>query len=171
MNFCELLGHHYLPEEKNLLEEKMDKYGIGKAHWVDYLKCVRCGSEYYFAYHEHWHMKCDREEWRKAQKNGPIPVEKIVVLYLQWILSLWTWLTDSTLPDTISKWDRVKLWWAHRPGEKRKKVKTIRVLMKDNTVIQMDLEEYLKGVVPAEMPASWHSEALKAQTIAARSFA
>lgn len=33
------------------------------------------------------------------------------------------------------------------------------------------LEEYLKGVVPSEMPASWEYEALKAQAIAARSYA
>lgn len=33
------------------------------------------------------------------------------------------------------------------------------------------LESYLKGVVPAEMPASWPPEALKAQAVAARSYA
>lgn len=33
------------------------------------------------------------------------------------------------------------------------------------------LEEYLRGVVPAEMPSSWPREALMAQAIAARSFA
>lgn len=35
----------------------------------------------------------------------------------------------------------------------------------------LDMEDYLKGVVPSEMPASWHKEALKAQAIAARSYA
>lgn len=35
----------------------------------------------------------------------------------------------------------------------------------------LDLEDYLKGVVPNEMPASWHKEALKAQAIVARSYA
>jgi stage II sporulation protein D len=33
------------------------------------------------------------------------------------------------------------------------------------------LEQYLDGVVPAEMPASWAPEALKAQAVAARSYA
>ncbi len=33
------------------------------------------------------------------------------------------------------------------------------------------LESYLKGVVPAEMPSKWNEEALKAQAIAARSYA
>ncbi len=35
----------------------------------------------------------------------------------------------------------------------------------------LDLEEYLYGVVPKEMPASWPEEALKAQAVAARSIA
>ncbi|MGN7399515.1 SpoIID/LytB domain-containing protein [Cytobacillus praedii] len=35
----------------------------------------------------------------------------------------------------------------------------------------LDMEDYLKGVVPSEMPASWHKEALKAQAISARSYA
>ena len=40
------------------------------------------------------------------------------------------------------------------------------------TVINdIDLENYIKGVVPSEMPAGWEYEALKAQAIAARSLA
>ena len=34
----------------------------------------------------------------------------------------------------------------------------------------LDLEEYLCGVVPREMPHSWHQEALKAQAVAARTY-
>ena len=36
---------------------------------------------------------------------------------------------------------------------------------------QLSLEHYLYGVVPAEMPASWHAEALRAQAVVARSYA
>ncbi len=40
------------------------------------------------------------------------------------------------------------------------------------TVINLlDLEDYLRGVVPSEMPYSWNIEALKAQAVAARSYA
>jgi SpoIID/LytB domain protein len=42
---------------------------------------------------------------------------------------------------------------------------------KVDVVNELPLESYLRGVVPAEMPSNWHAEALKAQTIAARSFA
>ena len=48
------------------------------------------------------------------------------------------------------------------------------VLNADNglTVInEIDLESYVKGVVPAEMPPAWNLEAHKAQAIAARSYA
>ena len=36
---------------------------------------------------------------------------------------------------------------------------------------EMDLDEYIKGVVAAEMPADFAIEALKAQAVAARTFA
>ncbi len=41
---------------------------------------------------------------------------------------------------------------------------------KDGLTENLDLEEYIKGVVAAEMPASFHSEALKAQAVAARTY-
>ena len=38
------------------------------------------------------------------------------------------------------------------------------------TIITMDIEEYLRGVVPSEVYPSWHAEALKAQAVAARTY-
>lgn len=40
-----------------------------------------------------------------------------------------------------------------------------------NVINKVNLEEYLYSVVPSEMPASWKIEALKAQAIAARTYA
>jgi SpoIID/LytB domain protein len=40
-----------------------------------------------------------------------------------------------------------------------------------DAVASLGLETYLAGVLPSEMPASWPMEALKAQAVAARSFA
>ena len=40
-----------------------------------------------------------------------------------------------------------------------------------NAVNVVGLEDYLQGVVPREMPSAWHDEALKAQAVAARSYA
>ena len=48
---------------------------------------------------------------------------------------------------------------------------TIRVSFDDGRIEAMPLEEYLRAVVPAEMPVSWPAEALKAQATAARTYA
>jgi stage II sporulation protein D len=40
-----------------------------------------------------------------------------------------------------------------------------------NVVNELPMETYLRGVVPAEVPAEWPAEAVKAQAIAARSYA
>ncbi len=50
----------------------------------------------------------------------------------------------------------------------------IRVIFKDSKyyiINYVSLEDYLKSVVPSEMPATWNIEALKAQAIAARTYA
>ncbi len=49
---------------------------------------------------------------------------------------------------------------------------SVKLLVKrENRVEEMELEEYLRGVVAAEMPAAFETEALKAQAVAARSYA
>lgn len=51
------------------------------------------------------------------------------------------------------------------------KLYTIRVYIKEeDKVVEMNFNEYLKGVLAAEMPAAFHIEALKAQTVAARTY-
>ncbi len=47
----------------------------------------------------------------------------------------------------------------------------IRVLFPDGRVETMPLEEYLRAVVPAEIPALWAPEAVRAQAVASRSYA
>lgn len=39
------------------------------------------------------------------------------------------------------------------------------------TVLNSTMESYLRSVVPAEMPSSWHTQALSAQSVAARTYA
>ena len=39
------------------------------------------------------------------------------------------------------------------------------------TVNDLALDNYLKGVVPLEIPASWHADAVRAQAVAARTYA
>ena len=52
------------------------------------------------------------------------------------------------------------------------KTTKVKVFMtKENAVKELDLEEYVTGVVAAEMPAAFAVEALKAQAVAARTYA
>lgn len=49
--------------------------------------------------------------------------------------------------------------------------KNINVYLKNNNkIVTLPIEEYIKGVVAAEMPANFSDEALKAQAIAARTY-
>ena len=47
---------------------------------------------------------------------------------------------------------------------------TVYVSMEDGSVAEMDMNAYLTGVVLAEMPASFETEALKAQAVVARTY-
>jgi stage II sporulation protein D len=59
----------------------------------------------------------------------------------------------------------------------RKKIKyrgSLKVVLRGsifNVINYIKLESYLRGVISSEMPSSWHIEALKAQAVAARSYA
>jgi len=70
--------------------------------------------------------------------------------------------TYITSPD-FRVWTN-KGWW-------RGCLEIVVVNGKLNVINLLDMEDYLLGCVPAEMPPSWHLEALKAQAVAARSYA
>ncbi len=56
-------------------------------------------------------------------------------------------------------------------GESLKETNKVRVLLKEeNKVIELELDEYLLGVLAAEMPATYHEEALKAQAVTAYTY-
>lgn len=59
---------------------------------------------------------------------------------------------------------------APEPTARAEMCKTIAVLA-DGASVEMNTTDYLTGVVAAEMPASFNVEALKAQAVAARSYA
>ena len=64
------------------------------------------------------------------------------------------------LPTKPSAWDEYRGAFLVVPGST-----TVSV------VNELPIDAYLRGVVPAEMPSTWPAEALKAQAIAARSYA
>ena len=67
---------------------------------------------------------------------------------------------------------RIQVW--SKPGSYDRYRGVIRIRATASgidAINETELDLYLRGVVPAEMPASWPVEALRAQTIAARSYA
>ncbi|WP_299051054.1 SpoIID/LytB domain-containing protein [uncultured Nocardioides sp.] len=58
----------------------------------------------------------------------------------------------------------------HTPSGVRRYRGSLRLAAGD-TVNVLGIDNYLKGVVPGEMPSSWHPQALRAQAVAARSYA
>lgn len=80
----------------------------------------------------------------------------------------WIWLIALSLcivfviPWSVVRWHKEKI--INDDQE-------IRVLMPDKEIVRLPLEKYLVGVVAAEMPAEFELEALKAQAVAARTYA
>lgn len=73
---------------------------------------------------------------------------------------------NSTIPKFFMKSSNVIF------NENNREVPNIKVyITKENKVEEMNLENYVKGVVAAEVPAEFNIEALKAQAVAARTFA
>lgn len=68
------------------------------------------------------------------------------------------------LPALLVLWSRF-LWQPPAAGPE------VRVWVEGEGLRSFPLEEYIKGVVAAEMPAVFHLEALKAQAVAARTYA
>jgi stage II sporulation protein D len=51
---------------------------------------------------------------------------------------------------------------------------SLQLMVRDGALVvinDIDIEEYVKGVVPSEMSAGWHPEALKVQAVATRTYA
>lgn len=80
---------------------------------------------------------------------------------------------ESSKKETNKKENKtVKKENTETKQEESKENKTyVTIYRKKGTVEQIELEEYLVGVVAAEMPASFNSEALKAQAVLARTYA
>lgn len=67
----------------------------------------------------------------------------------------------------VGSWEKV----APTPSLERPGVKIQVYITDSQQLMPLALEDYVKGVVAAEMPASFHLEALKAQAVAARTYA
>jgi len=67
--------------------------------------------------------------------------------------------------------EEIKVEESNLQPEHKEEKKYVTIYRSSGTVLTIELEEYIIGVVGAEMPASFHEEALKAQAIIARTYA
>ena len=94
---------------------------------------------------------------------------KQIAIYLIFVLFITILIPIVLIQGTDTQTEQGKL---EENIEKIEEIKTIPIYnVKTKKVEEMELEEYVKGVVAAEMPAAFHIEALKAQAIAARTYA
>lgn len=113
------------------------------------------------------------QQWRIGRSNG-----KRVLSYRN---SSGKWVKKST-----SRISPAKVWWFENtrtkkvsvvlPSGKGKRTYRGKVAARFlnggiRSVNYVSMQDYLRSVVPSEMPASWPTEAVKAQTVAARTYA
>lgn len=83
-------------------------------------------------------------------------------------------LSISIIPAiTVDGWNEFARSQTEAPSSEKKSDEQIMISVKFKdieTPKEMNLHDYLIGVVGAEMPATFHEEALKAQAVAARSY-
>lgn len=85
--------------------------------------------------------------------------------------------TDSAIAATGSAKDSlVRIWGDSGPFDDsgiawRGRIRFVPNTTTGRAINYVPMEQYLRGVVPRESPSSWHAEALKAQAVAARSYA
>ena len=79
------------------------------------------------------------------------------------VLNGTVWITGSDMKEFESPATKTEM-------EHEEETAEVRVLMDDGGVVVMELEQYITGVVLAEMPVSFEEEALKAQSVVARTY-
>ena len=89
---------------------------------------------------------------------------KKIICFIVLIILIPVIITNSFFTYKISK---IKMGF----NENIKPDVTVKVLNKDDTISELNLEDYLVGVVAAEVPVYFEEEALKAQAVAARTYA
>ncbi len=119
-----------------------------------------------------WQKTCDADTFfRELQRYGALLAQ------YQQVIGATVFTVGGSDPqwkpfDPSVIWPRVVAAYRAPEAPKEEEMPTIRLWRRSlNRVDVMELEEYLRGVVPAEMPGSWPMEALKAQAVAARTYA
>lgn len=109
--------------------------------------------------------------WRLNVRKGRTVVE---MLTDRWRLFGATWARSLAGDAEFLATDPITLWTPSGPRDYRGTLRAASPVpggAARDTVNVVSMDQYVMGVVPYEMPASWHAEAVKAQSVAARTYA
>lgn len=87
------------------------------------------------------------------------------------------WISTSAPLSATTWWfgDTARVVTVWLPGGARRELRGTMALVKrgsgGRTVNRLLVDDYVRGVVPSEMPTSWATDAIRAQAVAARSYA
>lgn len=104
-------------------------------------------------------------------------MKKIIIIFLSFMLSIFVLPVFFTRPYSLSKQEEVKqednkimeeVKLEHYDYSKHSTIKLLHA--SSGNIEELPLDEYLLGVVSAEMPASFEMEALNAQAVVARTY-
>lgn len=104
-------------------------------------------------------MRSKNRSWRKPRRLRRLALIILLILCGIWLVH--TWHPPAAAPP-LTAGEPSYTWPVDGPE--------ITVLLPDGACQKMPLEEFLVGVVAAEMPAGFAPEALKAQAITARTY-
>lgn len=90
----------------------------------------------------------------------------ILIVLIASMFIIKKWEEESKEKNIENEIEKVKEYELKNKVPKEIKVK----ITKTGEITIMDIDEYLKGVVPSEMPPSYNIEALKAQAVVARTY-
>ena len=96
-------------------------------------------------------------------------MKKIIVFFIALISLLLSYKNYNIEKDKEKHSDIKKEIYQNKTNENNS-VKNVSIKYKDK-IVDLELEDYVVGVVSCEMPASFNIEALKAMAVAARTFA
>ena len=97
-------------------------------------------------------------------------MKKTIILYLT-ILILIPIFVVSIIYNSLLNDKTIEVEKNNITTKEKSKTNLKIKINKNNKIVELDLEEYIVGVIAGEMPASFNIEALKAQAVASRTYA
>ncbi len=107
---------------------------------------------------------------RLSQEGILVLLIAAMVLFVIVFSAVGAWLGDDTVENPQNSQQPGVTFYPEAGEKENEEENGVIAVWLDGEIVDMDIEEYLVGVVAGEMPASYEMEALKAQAVAARTY-